>query len=101
MARNKKNLEFLEKAQQEAQESRAYYDSVQDGLGQEFKNEVDKTLKRIFDNPYQFPKGRREKRIAQVNRFPFVVIFQVRKLIILVISIFHTSRNPKEWENRE
>lgn len=42
----------------------------------------------------------KDARRAVVKRFPYVVIYQEMPTEVLVISVFHTSRDPKEWQRR-
>lgn len=35
-----------------------------------------------------------------VRRFPYVVIYLVEPEHIEVLAVFHTSRDPKQWQGR-
>jgi plasmid stabilization system protein ParE len=87
-------------AEEDIIESYDYYQNEKEGLGVEFVQEVKKTINRIEDNPNQFPKIRNQIRVALTNRFPFIIIYYIKGLIINVFAVFHTSRNPKTWRRR-
>jgi len=87
-------------AEKDIEDAKNYYDEQKEGLGEEFVQEVKKTVKRIKKNPFQFPKEKKEARKVRVDRFPFGIFFIEKDLIINVFSVFHFSRNPKTWENR-
>jgi len=38
-------------------------------------------------------------RIA-LKRFPYCIDFRLRDDTVVVLSIFHTSRNPESWKRR-
>lgn len=77
-----------------------YYETEKEGLGVDFVQEIKETISRIKGNPNQFPKIRNQIRVALTNRFPFIIIYYVKGLIINVFAVYHTSRNPKIWRKR-
>jgi len=54
-------------------------------------------LKKITNNPQHYKKTYKNYQEALVDRFPFLIVYTVVEPVkeILVIAIFHTSRNPK------
>ncbi len=40
-------------------------------------------------------------RKASFSRFPWAALYQEEPMEILVISVFHTSRDPSAWQNRD
>jgi len=72
-----------------------------EGLGDEFVSEIEDTLKRIINNPKQYPKVKKDIRKALTNRFSYGIFFVFKNYIINVLSIFHTSRNPDIWKKRK
>ncbi|MFN8254079.1 MAG: type II toxin-antitoxin system RelE/ParE family toxin [Bacteroidales bacterium] len=94
------NLKINPFAEEDIIDSYEFYESEKEGLGVEFVQEIKKTIARIEDNPNQFPKIRNQIRVALANRFPFIIIYYIKGLIINVFAVFHTSRNPKAWRQR-
>ena len=84
----------------ELDEAKEWYDLQQNNLGERFVNEIDKTVIRINDNPFQFPKERKQIRKAVVNNFPYSIFFYVTDNLINVFAVFHSSRNPMIWKKR-
>jgi plasmid stabilization system protein ParE len=77
------------------------YERQREGLGTEFRTVIEQHFKRIADNPDLFPKVRGEARRAVVlRRFPFVIHFLVEAKRIVILSVFHTSRNPEQLRDR-
>jgi plasmid stabilization system protein ParE len=84
------------RAQKELADSWNWYEDRLPGLGDRFLQEVLKVLRKIEDNPDRFPTKFKSYKEAQVDTFPFLVIYRVAKRgkAIRVVSVFHTARNP-------
>jgi plasmid stabilization system protein ParE len=88
-------------AEREFDESIAHYESEREGLGLEFRAAIEKYFQRIADDPEWFPKVRGEVRRAVVlRRFPFVIHFLIEAERIVILSVFHTSREPEQLKHR-
>ena len=87
-------------AEREFHDSIAWYENEREGLGQEFRATVEEYFQRIADNPEWFPEVRGEVRRAVVRRFPFVIHFLVETDRIVILSVFHTSREPEQLKYR-
>ena len=88
-------------AEQEFDDSIAYYESEREGLGQEFRTIIEQYFQRIADNPEWFPEVRGKVRRAVVlRRFPFVIHFLIEAERIVILSVFHTSREPERLKYR-
>lgn len=88
-------------AEQEYDGAVARYENERGGLGTEFRAVIEQHFQRIAENPGLFPKIRGEVRRAVVlRRFPFVIHFVVEPKRIVILSVFHTSRDPRQLKNR-
>lgn len=88
-------------AEQEFDDSIAWYETEREGLGQEFRATIEQYFQRIAQNPEWFPKIRGEVRRAVVlRRFPFVIHFLIEADRIVILSVFHTSRDPEQLRHR-
>ena len=88
-------------AEQEFDDSIAYYESQRPGLGQEFRATIEQLFQAIADNPERFRKLSEEVRRAVVTRrFPFVIHFLIEPERIVILSVFHASRDPKQLKFR-
>jgi plasmid stabilization system protein ParE len=93
-------IEILEKASQEFYESWAWYEEKQTGLGDRFEQAFFDKADSVTENPMKFSisnKYRKSRyREAPLDDFPFIIVYQIdeRNSLILVHSIFHTSRYP-------
>lgn len=91
-------IRFLSPAKVELDESYAYYESQQTGLGQKFLDEVFFTVNRIKDNPTAWTQISKRSRRCLVNRFPYGLIYQIKNEGILVLAVAHLHRRPKYWK---
>ena len=88
-------------AGQEFDDAIGHYESEREGLGQEFRVLIEQHFQRIADHPERFPKVHGEVRRAVVlRRFPFVIHFLIEPERIVILSVFHTSRDPEQLKSR-
>jgi plasmid stabilization system protein ParE len=87
-------------AEAEYTQASAHYDSERPGLGAEFELEVQAVLLKIQQQPDRYPVAIRDIRFATARRFPYSVYYRIRRNRIDVLSVFHESRNPSEWQSR-
>ena len=97
----KRRLVLRRVAEKEFDDSIAWYESQREGLGREFRAAIEQYFERIADNSERFPKIRGEVRRAVVlRRFPFVIHFLIEPERIVILSVFHTSREPEQLKYR-
>lgn len=91
-------LQVLEKARADMRSSADWYNEQQTGIGERFLSEVVVAFRLIEANPLHYPEKFSKKfRFANVTDFPFVIVFKVKKDLVVVNAVFHTSRNPKKF----
>lgn len=77
-----------------------FYQTKEINLGAEFLDEVFGAIARIVEYPQAFPNFSPNTRKCLINRFPFAIIYQIRKKEIFIIAITHLSRKPGYWKER-
>ncbi|MDY6912835.1 MAG: type II toxin-antitoxin system RelE/ParE family toxin [Planctomycetota bacterium] len=87
-------------AESEFIESYRWYEEQSTGLGEEFLRCVDACLLSIQRNPKQYAIVHKKVRRALTRRFPFGVFYLVERDAVVVLAIFHLSRDPKQWRGR-
>ena len=95
------SIEILKPAEIEFDQAFEWYNKQLVGLGKKFFGEVSRYLSSISENPYKFAaKYGNELHFATLKIFPFVIVYWVDETLktVFVVSIFHTSRNPKKFE---
>ena len=78
----------------------ATYEKVRRGLGRDFVTRVREALRRISQNPRLHAIIYQDVRKAVVSRFRYVVLYREESNEVIVISVFHTSRDPGIWQAR-
>ena len=87
-------------AESELSETALWYTKRGTGLGDRFLDEVSRSLATLEESPDRFPIVEGEIRKTLLHRFPYVVLFSIRGDEVVVISCFHTRRDPKHWSDR-
>lgn len=93
-------IEFLPPARAELTDAIAYYNTQSEGLGYEFAAEVKRTLERTAQYPDAWFKLSKRTRRCRTNRFPYGVIYQMRRKTLLIVAVMHLSREPERWKSR-
>jgi plasmid stabilization system protein ParE len=93
-------VRFLAAATKEFSDAVSYYDSQKEGLGDEFADEVWRTISRIVSHPLAWQPLSARTRRCLTRRFPYGVIYQARSDSILIIAVMHLRRHPESWRGR-
>ena len=90
------DLIIVEQAIIEMEDTCEFYNAKVEGLGTEFNEEVFELLDKIQVNPLLFPVKFEQIHEAVLHRFPFVITYEVVENKVVVLSVFHTKRNPEK-----
>jgi plasmid stabilization system protein ParE len=91
---------FRPEARAEFDEAYDWYESQRAGLGEAFADQVQLVLDRIAAMPQIHAAVLGNVRKAVVRRFPYCVYYREEATCVRVLSVFHTSRDPKIWQSR-
>lgn len=94
----KRRYEFA--ARREFDEAVDYYESKRAGLGRRFTRAIERVLEQILEQPDRFAEAMDEVREAPVLKFPYAIYYSFAKDTVVILSVFHTSRNPDVWQDR-
>jgi len=81
-------------------EAQDWYEREATGLGCRFRQAIDALIQRMTDNPRQFPSFIKPFAAPLLRRFPYSLFFVVEDDTLTVISCFHSSRDPWQWQKR-
>jgi plasmid stabilization system protein ParE len=90
---------FIEpEALNDIQEAVYWYNEKQKGLGKRFFSEVKKKIVFLRKNPF-YAIRYDNIRCVLVEKFPYLIHYYINEneKLIVIISIFHSSRNPNLW----
>lgn len=93
-------IKFDSEARAEFDDAVDWYERRSAGRGTMFADAVLLILDRIRQQPDFYPVVKKDVRQAIVAKNPSCVYYREDDQTILVISIFHASRNPEIWHRR-
>ena len=77
-----------------------YYEKQQPKLGLKFLEEIYSSIHRIIEFPSSHPVYSNNTHKCITSKFPFAIIYQIRKNEIFIAAITHLSRKPGYWGDR-
>lgn len=87
-------------AQREFDHAADWYEQERRGLGVRFTRAVRAILDDIASDPLRYAKEFEDIREAKVKKYSYCVYYRVEETRIVVLSVFHTSRDPSVWQSR-
>jgi len=93
-------IRLLPEARAEFIAASDWYEQRHTGLGAAFVARVREVLQQMAAHPRRYPWVYQDIRKAVVQQFPYIVLYREEAEEILVIAVFHTSRNPSVWQGR-
>ena len=93
-------VSFRAPAQAEYDTAVAWYDQARPGLGRDFEAEVEAVLVAAAAAPDRYPVADGDVREAPVSGFPYCVYYRVRSNKLIVVAVYHQSRDPSGWRGR-
>lgn len=96
---------FVYEARVEFDSATDWYEARQPGLGDDFIVAVYDTVQLIVSQPHGFapmarvPAGH-EVRFLAVDRFDYLVVYQVLPGEVLILSVEHAHSNRRSWRGR-
>ncbi len=94
------DIRLAKGAKREFEDAYFEYELDRKGLGVEFRVEITRILGEISRRPLSWPVVVEDVHRCLPRRFPYAVLYQVRKTYIYIIAIMHTSRRPGYWRAR-
>ncbi|MBT2562405.1 type II toxin-antitoxin system RelE/ParE family toxin [Pedobacter sp. ISL-64] len=80
---------------QMAKDAYDWYEEQKVGLGDLFLAELSRCYTKLEKNPLYYQKLKKNYRHLVLNKFPYVLIFEIIGEEIIIFAVFHTARNPK------
>lgn len=77
-----------------------WYEEQESGLGEKFLNEIDQAFVKIVNHPTFFHFEKKGLRCYVLKQFPYKVLYLLDDELIKIMSVFHHSRNPTDWQMR-
>lgn len=93
-------LIISEEAVKDLTDAASWYETQKNDLGLEFINEVEKVFLTIKLNPFIFQIQRSIIRHGYVNRFPYIIIYEVEKIKVVVYAVIRAEQKPAKRYKR-
>ena len=77
-----------------------WYEARREGRGAAFTIAVRKVLSAIGARPEAYPEVHGDVREALVPGYPYAIYYRAKLGQVTVLAVFHTSRDPAEWQQR-
>lgn len=87
-------------AQAEFDDAAEWYALRSPKVGTDFTNAVDGIVFAIAAAPQSYPVVHDDTREAIVPGFPYAVYYRVEPTRVIVVAVYHTSRDPAGWQSR-
>jgi toxin ParE1/3/4 len=88
-------------AEQDALDAAIWYEERHPGLGEEFLDEVDRTVRALSESALHHRVRFADVRRAPIHRFKFYGIYYViREEEVWILAIFHGRRHPRALQER-
>jgi toxin ParE1/3/4 len=91
---------FLPEARTEFDEAYDWYEGKRTWLGEAFADQVQLILDQIAAMPRIHGQVFGDVRKAVVIRFPYCIYYREEAACVRILSVFHTSRDPRLWQSR-
>ena len=78
----------------------AQYDDISVDLGNRFRGSVRNCIVTVTERPESFGRIHEQLRVAMVDRFPYVILFEYGKETVSVLGIFHAASDRGPWFER-
>ncbi len=98
-------VHFEAEAETEVLQVFQWYETRREGLGVEFLDEIDATIRRVLEAPFSgaaVPRLRPDLPVRRLatRRFPYHVIYLVADAELRILAVAHDRRRPGYWRAR-
>lgn len=96
-------VHFLSPAEREFDDAIKYYEAELKGLGELFKNEIQRAILRIKEFPNAYPVLGTHVRRCLISKFPYGILYQHRESEgqLIIVAIAHLHRRPDYWKSHK
>ena len=77
------------------QDAFEWYQTKREGLGFDLIEEIEAGFKNICDHPQYYTRINSDLRRYKINRFPYLIVYEIEKDSVIINAVRHSSRKPK------
>ena len=93
-------ITYRRQARKDVAEIYDYYEARRVGLGEDFLLKHDDGIARMMNMPLASRQIWKDVRRVLLDRFPYAVFYRVLGARVIVLTVYHTRRNPAGWQGR-
>lgn len=87
---------YTERARKDLEIAFAWYEKQNPGLGLEFLDSVEFTIKSIEHRPHLYAINHSQFRRALLRRFPFAIFYTLEQHSIVIHAVFDCRQDPEK-----
>jgi len=91
---------FLSPAKEEMSDAALFYETASNGLGNDFLDDVQRTIDILSDYPELGEPVDSDFRRMLLHQFPFSLIYALEQNGIVIVAVAHQGREPNYWRSR-
>ncbi len=95
------NLILLDEAEAEFREAVLYYETIEEGLGVRFRDELSAGLAWLSENPEVLRLRAGGYRRINLRVFPYYIAYVIRGGTLWIVAVGHGRRKPLYWIERK
>lgn len=89
---------FFEDASKDVIAVKKWYNKKLPGLGERFEKYLDKTIEKLITHPFAFSVSFNKIRKVQLDKFPYLVFYEVENNVVSVYGVIHAKRKPSYYK---
>lgn len=94
-------VEFHPAASEELNAASSFYEHRRRGLGEELADEIEDICLLLSEYPAIGRRVDEVHRSVPLRRFPFIVFYRVRGMVLQIVAIAHKRKRPGYWRRRK
>lgn len=94
-------LSIADAALEDIRQAYLWYEEEKPGLGKILEDYLSKAIEDIKKNPLKIQKRYNSIRVYFLRKFPFGIHFSIEQKEILILAVFHTSKDPQKWNKQK
>lgn len=94
------NIRLLSVAETEFADAAAYYEDIEQGLGDNFIEHITSSVRIIEKHPLIEHLIEDRIRKLSLRNFPYNIIYHASEIEIVIVAIAHHKRQPNYWRDR-
>jgi plasmid stabilization system protein ParE len=92
------SIVYRSKAEREFAEAALWYEAQQEGLGERFVREYDRTIEKLRERPDSFPVSHSKTHRARIDPFPYAILFLIEDGRVVITGVADLRRDPASWQ---